>query len=65
MRAFDGGAIDVVQVGGARIAAAFAQAFGNFGNDGMQTHFKLQPGEPGVDAYSAWMVWPSFPHVRE
>jgi hypothetical protein len=42
MRAFDGRAIDVIQIGGTCVATAFAQAFGDFGYDGVQTHFQLQ-----------------------
>ncbi|GLQ50847.1 hypothetical protein GCM10010872_22960 [Dyella flava] len=48
MRAFDDGIVDVIQIGRARVAAAFAQTLGDFGNDGMQTHFRLQPSRLGV-----------------
>ncbi|GLQ91436.1 hypothetical protein GCM10007901_03860 [Dyella acidisoli] len=53
MRAVDDGIVDALQIRGARGAAAFAQALGDFGNDGMQTHFMLRPSGLGVDAFSS------------
>ncbi len=45
-----GSAMDTIEIGGACIAAAFAQALGDFGNNGMQTHLQLQPAWRGVNS---------------
>ncbi|GAB2573614.1 hypothetical protein GCM10027066_16100 [Dyella jejuensis] len=52
MRAFDDGVMDAIEIGRARVTAALAQAFGHFGDDGMQTHFILQPGASGVGSFA-------------